>query len=108
MSDPQFDDHLRNTLSGHRTPVDTEALWDHLSPLLAEDKKRRRGFFWWWAGGAALVLALGWATWRGGEGATLGLYDFTTVRPADDADSPFRGRGCDFGTVRLYDCTTGR
>ncbi|NUQ26022.1 MAG: hypothetical protein HUU34_18895 [Saprospiraceae bacterium] len=166
MSDPQFDDHLRNTLSGHRTPLDTEALWDRLSPLLAEDKKRRRGFFWWWAGAAALVLAMGllWATgWegervRGREGervrkgdvatnvasltdsltaefrrvtqsnhrdknasaypprnsaklsgekispefspklttldfATLGLNDYTTVRPADDTNSPLGAGG---------------
>ncbi|MBL7793989.1 MAG: hypothetical protein JNK77_16800 [Saprospiraceae bacterium] len=98
MSDPQFDDHLRHTLSDHRSPLDTGALWDRLSPLLAEDKKRRRGFFWWWAGGAAaLVLALG--------GATLGLYDYTTVRPADDNDSPLGAGGA---TLGLYDCTTVR
>lgn len=99
MSDPQFDDHLRNTLSGHQTPLDTEALWDRLSPLLTEDKKRRRGFLWWWVGGAALVLALGiwrggdYARGRGGEGATMRLYDYATVRPADDTDSPLETGG---------------
>lgn len=62
MSVQDFENHLRENLDTHRSELDTEALWNNLAPVLAEDKKRRRGLVWWWTGAGLLALLLigGW------------------------------------------------
>lgn len=47
---------VRDILDGARWEVDTDALWQDISPRLGHEPSRRRPILWWMWGGAALVL----------------------------------------------------
>lgn len=60
MDKQNIENHIKQQLSNHETPIDTTELWGSIQPKLK--KKKRRGIFWLWWGLGALLL-VGISTW---------------------------------------------
>jgi hypothetical protein len=60
MSHEKFENHLRKSLSGHRSPMDTNAFW---AALEAKRRRKRRIFFFWIPIGVLALSAFGVAGW---------------------------------------------
>ncbi|MFK7806204.1 MAG: hypothetical protein AB8F74_00255 [Saprospiraceae bacterium] len=59
---PNFEKHIRKTLSNQEEYVDAEAIWQGVEPHVRPEKKRRK-FFWWFFFGLAAGLVTAGLLW---------------------------------------------
>ncbi len=61
MKEDKLDNIFKSGLQEHETPVDTNALWDTITPEVVSEKKGKRKAFFFWIirfGGLALIVAV--------------------------------------------------